>query len=308
MKHRRTLRRSLAAAALLCGALIMGAVLVKRELYTSYAEQRLISAAGGAGVSLGFGKSELFSIGLRASNANITFLAGNLPITLSIPELTLRPRLLNWMIMQPRIVLQAAAYGGQTMLDLRFGWDGRSGAAAVKCEKLSLAAHPQLQSLGVRKGTLEVNIPEVRREGAVLSASGEIKINGMNIPNKSTWKIPLGDAAQEENSLPLTIPPIADMNLSLKAGLSGDELKVEHFAGSSSLGKWSCAGSVTLNPKTRRRVLALAGSVALSPEGVKELGTYMQILSRGKLTATTANFEVDIKGDAASPQLVFSAK
>ncbi|NLF26233.1 MAG: hypothetical protein GX589_11335 [Deltaproteobacteria bacterium] len=282
------------------GLLLAAVLLVDNKSYSAYVEQRLIDAAGAFGVQVGFKHTRVYPIAFAGDAATITVPAGKIPLTINLEDVKISP---CWLSFLPCLELSGSAYGGFARVGLVYPPMGQLYTRA-SLNEISLSDHPQLQSLGVRGGSVNLEIAKLGLTVEdILETDSVLKITGLSLPKKTILP-----AAMTGLPMEISIPAIAKLDLETHLVSDGGVAILKPFKLNSSLGSLEGSAQIKLAPGNRITSLDVTGLVSLTKQGSADLGTFLPLLSQGKLSSKTQTFSLTISGTPTSPKIELKAR
>lgn len=203
-------------------------------------------------------------------------------LKLEISDLLVSVDPLSVFQLAPRIQAAARLYGGDLSAEVRNVLSEKI-EGTLTLQGVSLEKHPQIRSLGIGGGTVNVKASELlfsMPTQTILKGEAELQLTSLSLPSRP------------ELDLILKGERLTVQSLSTSLSLSQGNLSIKPLEFSTSLG--SAAGRATISlPSGDRKVRIDAdGTFSLSPSGVTSLGQWLPLVSNGVLTAENQRFGV----------------
>ena len=307
MNIRKTASYLPAAAAVLITIVLTALLTLDRALYSEYAAQQIVAAAGRSRVLLSLEEPALFIAGLRSKRVNATLPLPRFFLLLALSEAQINVSPLALLTGGLQGAFSGNAYDGGLAGSFKTNMSGQDGLFSVNLERLALGAHPQLNGLGLT-GSLTLHAADIRLAGGVpQGGTMTITLTGVNrpapfpIPN-----LPAGISRQ--------IPAVRDFSLDAAVALTDQGIILERFISESSWGKFNATGRLKTEPNGKRSITGTL-HVELTKSFLESLNPQEAVLGlnfsgysvSSDVKSDTAVFDVEISGLLPKPQIRFQA-
>lgn len=271
-------------------AIAVGIALVDNRVYAMFVARKLQQEAANSGVTLVLSKPRLTFVGLSAEEATVQ--PRGVPLSFQFSSLRSSLPIASLLAFEPRAVIHAEAYSGTVDGDLILT-DPES-PPKLSGNSLVLSQHPQILGLGITSGTLSFSVTP--KEKGALNVS--LKMKDVNKPGT----LPLKHFFPT-SPLPITLPPIANLNLSADAQIDPASVQIRGVTLTSSLLSLTIDGSIALSPKRKVTRLKLSGTGEVHEEGKEAIGPLVSLLSSGKLKSSESQaFRFEVEGSPSRPR------
>ncbi|RMD87138.1 MAG: type II secretion system protein GspN [Candidatus Dadabacteria bacterium] len=266
--------------------------------WKSYASQ-ISAIASTAGAKAGFAvKITGEKLSPLSFSANKIELASISLPTVELALSNIKGRI-NWLSLataKKTFSVKADAYGGALESAFTFLPEGVN--YSLRLDRLALEKYPLFSELGLT-GLLFIDCKDLEQKRGGFS-NGECFIQLKNCSKAAPLKHHLNSLG-----IPLSveIPSFSALNLTSSLSLKGGSLLIKSLSLDSSL--LSAKGKGEIKSFSKSPAISASLAISLSDEGLKRIGSFLPLISRGVLPNTRKSFTVKISGRLSNPSINF---
>jgi hypothetical protein len=203
-------------------------------------------------------------------------------LKLEIADLSLSIDPLSLFTLAPSVQATARLYGGELSAEARNVLSEKI-EANFELQGVSLEKHPQIRSLGIGGGTVNVKASELLfsvPSQTIVKGDASIQVTSLSLPSR------------RELDLILKGERLTVQSLSTNLSLSQGSLSIKPIEFSTSLGSASGRATIGLPSGDRKVRIDADSTFSLSQSGLTSLGQWLPLVSNGVLTAESQRFGV----------------
>ena len=286
-------------------ALVVGALLVPKKLYTETIVSKLTAMANASGYRITLKEPTLSGLGISAREAEVFVPAALSVIQLQALEIRARP--LSIATGRLKIDLTATIFSGQfrAAIHLPIWADSTTFEGALTDVKLS--SIPQLRSFGVESGKLSI-----QTQSGSFKSSADKSLSGLELRGLDLKVEKLTKTQDTFLQLPrklgggyLAIPAVSDLGVRVQGEAAEGILSPVSISGDSSLGSFLTKGVIPLVPSAP---INLIGSLNLSEQALSKFGAFIALASGNSISPSDRELEFRLEGQINRPQIKLSPR